>query len=189
MQRMNFRTMAWPAPPRYRLPTLALLACLLTLGWASAQEVGKLLPVEGTPPAPDFTLTDTTGQDHTLSDYRGKVVIVNFWASWCAPCRKEMPSMQRAWEQLQDQQVVLLAVNWGDDLPGVERFIAGLPPLEFPLLFGGDEDMISDWGVRGLPTTLVIDPQGRMALQLIGDAEWDSDEIMAQVLALRDDQS
>jgi len=176
--------------PRQRHHPVMTMLCLMAVCWplwsASAQQVGVLLPVEETPPAPDFTLTDTAGRTHTLSDYQGKVVIVNFWASWCAPCRKEMPSMQRAWEQLQDRDVVMLAVNWGDDMAAVERFIAGLPPLEFPLVLGGDEDMISDWGVKGLPTTLVVDPEGRMALKLIGDAEWDSPEIMEQVLDLRE---
>lgn len=173
--------------PWYHLLHLSL-GLLLLVGSASsrAQQVGVLLPVEDNPPAPDFSLADTTGTSHTLSDYRGKVVIVNFWASWCAPCRKEMPSMQRAWEQLRDQDVVMLAVNWGDDLPAVERFTASLPPLDFPLVLGGDQAMIDAWEVKGLPTTLVVDPQGHLALRLIGDAEWDSPEIMEQVLALHD---
>lgn len=173
---------------RWRTVHLAMgMLCVLLLCSASAQQVGVLLPVEDTPPAPDFSLDDTEGRTHTLSDYQGKVVIVNFWASWCAPCRKEMPSMQRAWEQLRDQDVIMLAVNWGDDMATVERFTAALPPLEFPLVLGGDEDMIGEWDVKGLPTTVVVDPEGRKALRLIGDAEWDSPEIMEQVLALHGD--
>ncbi len=136
--------------------------------------------------APDFSLQDRQGQTHTLADYKGKVVIFNFWATWCAPCVKEMPSMQRAWEQTRDQGVVLLAINWGDDAEAVDVFFEKRmkTPVDFPVLLGGDRAMTSAWGVRGLPTTFVINPEGAIVFEVVGEREWDDPELLQQVLAL-----
>ena len=144
-----------------------------------------LSPLPDKPQAPDFTLQDTDGKEHSLAAYRGKVVIVNFWAVWCLPCRKEMPSMQRAWEQVRDQDVVLLAVNWGDNLKSIGQFRDSLPPMDFPLLVGGDEAMTQAWSVRGLPTTYVINTEGLMVYKLVGETEWDKPEFLDKVLELR----
>ena len=172
--------------------TLMLLAMLGVLVQAQAQSKSAgsatlqvLSPMPDKPQAPDFTLKDTNGKEHSLVDYRGKVVIVNFWAVWCLPCRKEMPSMQRAWEKVRDQDVVILAVNWGDNLESIGKFTASLPPMDFPLLVGGDEAMTQAWSVRGLPTTYVINPEGAMAYKLVGEAEWDKPELLEQVLELK----
>jgi len=179
---------------RYSIATLLIVfLVVLSGGFAQAQKesvanavLRELTPLPDLPPAPDFTLKDMEGNSHTLSAYRGKVVIVNFWATWCLPCRKEMPSMQRAWEQLRAKDVQLLAVNWGDSLNFMEKFRDSLPPMDFPLLHGGDEAMTKAWSVRGLPTTYVIDPQGRMAYKLVGETEWDKPDVMNKVLALKE---
>ena len=109
---------------------LAVMLIFLCLpSWA-----GKgLTPVPDRPAAPELNLVDLDGETHRLSDYHGKVVIVNFWATWCPPCREEMPSMQRAWELLKEEQVVMLAVDVGESEETVFAFL-GLAPVEFPLL-------------------------------------------------------
>jgi peroxiredoxin len=138
------------------------------------------------PQAPNFTLTDLDGQTHTLSDYRGKVIIVNFWAVWCAPCRKKMPSMQRAWKKIRNKNAVTLAANWGDDAESVSKFLESIDvALEFPILLGGDQKMVSAWSVKGLPTTFVIDPEGRIVYKAIGDIEWDDPEILGKILQFK----
>lgn len=174
------------------LHSVLMVLCLAGIGVAQAQTesaakgvLRELTPIPEKTPAPDFTLTDTAGKSHKLSDYKGKVVLVNFWAVWCLPCRKEMPSMQRAWEQVKDKDVIMLAVNWGDTAESIKKFTDSLPPMDFPLLVGGDEAMTKQWSVRGLPTTYVIDPQGRMAYKLVGETEWDKPEILDKVLALK----
>lgn len=152
---------------------------------AGSATLQVLSPMPEKPQAPEFTLKDTNGKEHSLAAYRGKVVVVNFWAVWCLPCRKEMPSMQRAWEKVRDQEVVMLAVNWGDNLESIGKFTDSLPPMDFPLLVGGDEAMTQAWSVRGLPTTYVINPEGQMVYKLVGETEWDKPELLDKVLELR----
>lgn len=139
----------------------------------------KMISIDDKPAAPDFTLTDTSGQVHTLSNYRGKRLIINFWAVWCRPCRKEMPSLQQAWQHLQNDNYIVLAVNWGDDKKSVGLFVDSMTALTFPLLLGGDEAIIEQWSVRGLPTTFVIDTAGRITHRVIGDFAWDSDVVLS----------
>jgi peroxiredoxin len=172
-------------------PYVMLRFCLLlTFLWLpvslSAAGAGPqtLTPVPGLPPAPDFALQDVDGKTWRLSELRGRPVIVNFWATWCPPCREEMPSMQRAWEQLQAEGVVMLAINVGESADTVFQFTANYP-VEFPLLLDLDSAVLGQWPVRGLPATFVIDPQGRIAYRAIGGREWDDPQLLAPVLLLR----
>jgi peroxiredoxin len=152
---------------------------------ATAQKPGAgLTSLLDKPQAPDFQLPDVDGNIHRLSDYRGRVVIVNFWATWCPPCRAEMPSMQRAWEKLQQEEIMMLAVNVGEDEDTIFQFTANYP-VEFPLLMDLDSKIIGEWPVRGLPTTFVVDPQGRLVYRAIGARQWDETELLEQVKALR----
>ena len=163
-----------------------LMAMILAFGaaLAQAQEPGRgLTEIPQRPLAPDFTLRDLDGNRHRLSDYRGRVVIVNFWATWCPPCRAEMPSMQRAWERLRKEGIVMLGIDVGEDEDTVFQFTADYP-VEFPLLLDQDSSVIGRWPVRGLPTTFVVDPQGRLAYRAIGGREWDDPALLEQVRAL-----
>jgi peroxiredoxin len=165
------------------LVTIILLAGFVLP--ALAQQPGKgLTPMQAGMPAPDFELTDIEGTTHRLSDYRDKVVIINFWATWCPPCRAEMPSMDRAWAQLEDEDIVMLAVNVGEDEDTIFQFTANYP-VTFPLLMDRDSKVVEAWPIRGLPTTFVIDPGGRLAYRAIGGREWDDPELLEQVRALR----
>ncbi len=156
-----------------------LFALVCTSLWAGQ----TLTPLPDRPVAPDFALLDLDGEIHRLSDYQGKVVIVNFWATWCPPCRKEMPSMQRAWEQVKDENIVILAVDVGESEETVFAFL-GLAPVEFPLLLDQDSKAITRWPVKGLPTTYVVDPEGRLAYRAIGGREWDDPGLLETVRQL-----
>jgi peroxiredoxin len=158
-----------------------LLLAILSLPTLAAQ---TLTPLEDRPNAPELELPDLDGHVHRLADYRGKVVIVNFWATWCPPCRAEMPSMQRAWEALKDQGIVLLAVNVGEDEDQVFTFTNDYP-VEFPLLLDQDASTTGKWPVRGLPSTYVVDPEGRLVYRAIGGREWDDPKLLAPIRALR----
>ncbi len=160
------------------LITLFLLFCSL------AAEAELLTPVPDRPEAPEFALSELDGTVHQLSDYRGKVVVVNFWATWCPPCRKEMPSMQRAWEQMRKEDMVLLAINAGENRKRVKKYLAS-ESWDFPLLLDPNTLATGHWPVKGLPTTFVIDPQGRFAYQAVGGREWDDPEILQLLRELK----
>lgn len=154
---------------------------------ALSEELHTLVAVPGRPAAPAFNLVDTRGKAHALSAYRGKVVLINFWATWCEPCREEMPALQRAWEQLRDRGGVVLAVNVGDDAPTVDRFLQEVK-VDFPILLGWDDELLAQWSIQGLPMTFIIDPQGRLAYRVAGQLEWNDPALLAKVLALKEER-
>lgn len=135
-------------------------------------------------PAPEFSLPDLDGKLHTLSEYRGKLVVLNFWATWCPPCRYEMPAMQRAWEQVGDEGIVFLGVDVGEDSDTVFTFLADYP-LDFPLLLDEQAKVIEQYPVTGLPTTYIIDPQGRITHRAVGGRAWDDTALLDRLRALR----
>ncbi|WP_456417388.1 TlpA family protein disulfide reductase [Thiolapillus sp.] len=163
-----------------------VLLFLFVLSFAGASHgAGKgltLLPEK--PFVPDFALKDVEGNTHRISDYKGHVIIVNFWATWCPPCRAEMPSMQRAWEQLREEGIMMLAIDVGEDEDTVFEFTASYP-VDFPLLLDMDSTVSEAWEVKGLPTTFVIDQWGRKVYRAIGGREWDDPELLNQVRRLK----
>lgn len=167
--------------PNRNLGLLLFGVMFLLAGGVHAAEA--LTPVAGNPPAPDFTLRDVDGRTHKLSSLRGKVVLINFWATWCPPCRAEMPSMQRAWQKLRAENFAMLAVNVGEDEDMVFGFTTP-EPLEFPLLLDRDSTVVKAWPVRALPTTFIVDPEGRIAFRAIGGREWDHPELIKKIRAL-----
>jgi peroxiredoxin len=160
-----------------------LVVLLLALaGVTHAAET--LARISGNVPAPDFTLQDTSGKTHRLSDYRGRPVIINFWTTWCPPCREELPSMNRAWHQLEHEGVAMLAINMGEDEDTIFIFSADYP-TDFPILMDKSGEVIEQWPVKGLPTTYVVAPDGTIAYRAIGSREWDDSSLLDKVRALK----
>ena len=126
----------------------------LALGMASRP------PVIGSP-APEFQLPDLEGNTTSLSQYRGQVVLLNFWATWCKPCTKEMPAMQAAYDELKDQGLIVLAVNELEDLDRVRGHISEHGHT-FPVVLDHDNRVANMYGVVGLPVTVFIDQTGRI---------------------------
>ncbi len=164
-----------------------VLGLLVALCMAhSADAASQLLhKVDGAPLAEDFELPDLDGNLRKLTDFRGKVVIVNFWATWCPPCRAEIPSMQRAWNILKQQDVMMLAVHVGGNEDKVWTFLTDYS-VEFPVLLDKSSKVSKKWPMIGLPVTFIIDPMGHMALRAIGGREWDDEKLIEQVLGLRE---
>jgi len=148
------------------------------------QAAEPLTPIAGQLLAPDFALQDTEGKTHRLSDYRGKPVIINFWTTWCPPCREELPSMNRAWHQLEQEGIVMLAINMGEDEDTIFIFSADYP-TDFPILMDEAGEVIAQWPVKGLPTTYVVAPDGTFAYRAIGSREWDDKTLLDKVRALK----
>ncbi len=158
--------------------------CVIGTGRAEAPADPQTLPALQEPfPAPDFELRDIDGKVHRLSDYRGKVVVLNFWATWCPPCREEMPSMELARQMIRGEDIVILAVNVGEDEDTIFRF-TGDYPVEFPLLVDREAKVIRSYPVIGLPTTYVIDPRGYVTHRAVGSREWDDPALLDKLRAL-----
>jgi len=136
-------------------------------------------------PAPVLALKDLDGQLHDLASLKGKVVLVNFWATWCPPCRREMPSMDRLARKLAGTPFVALAVDIGEDADTIHTFISQLDATpSFPILLDPHARIMQTWKISGLPTTYLIDSQGRIAYSAVGGREFDHPEIERQVRAL-----
>jgi thiol-disulfide isomerase/thioredoxin len=133
--------------------------------------------------APPLDLKDTSGARHRLADYRGKVVLVNFWATWCEPCREELPSIERLRAALADRPFAVLAVQMGGS-PRTARDIAATLGLRFPLLLDGDSSATSAWHVNTLPTSFLVGPDGTVALSQVGEVDWSSVEWRRKVETL-----
>jgi peroxiredoxin len=166
----------------YMVVALLLVVCKTLI----AETRNQTLP-ELTEPfyAPNFSLQGEEGKTYRLKDYRGKVVILNFWATWCPPCREEMPSMERAWKKVKDDNdIAILAINVGEDADTIFEFM-GHYPVTFPLLMDIDGNVVKQYPVRGLPTTYIIDPAGTVTHRAVGSREWDAPVLLQQLKDLK----
>jgi len=136
-------------------------------------------------PVSDKAFHDPDGGAHHLSDYQGKYILLNFWATWCAPCRKEMPSLDTLQETLGGDTFEVVTIATGrNTLPGITKFFAKADVTHLPVLLDPKQALARDMGVLGLPITMIIDPDGNEIARLRGDADWDSDSALAIFNAL-----
>ncbi len=163
-----------------RLITI-LLGCLYLLSGNSV--AAELEQVEGTPQAPLLKLVDAYGKTHDLTDYKGRVVLVNFWATWCTPCIREMPSMQRLKNLLSQQPFAILAVNMGETEQEVVAFLEKWQ-LNLDVLMDKEGKTLEEWRVYVFPTTFVVGPDGKMHYGLRGVIEWDSSDTVEKIKEL-----
>ena len=159
-------------------PLVALAAAFIAL----AAHAAELKRWEGGA-TPMLALEDLDGRTHRLADYRGKVVLVNFWATWCEPCREEMPSIDRLRSSLKGRPFEVLAVNMAEPLSRIEKFAAAMP-LGFPLLRDRDGTVGKAWKARLLPASYLIDRDGRIRYVAFGELDWASDAVRARVTEL-----
>jgi cytochrome c biogenesis protein CcmG/thiol:disulfide interchange protein DsbE len=145
--------------------------------------LGLHRPVEPSE-APDFALMTLEGQPARLREFRGKLVLLNFWATWCAPCLQEMPSMERLHQTFKHTEFVLLGVSMDRQGEEVAKpFIDNLK-LTFPILLDRTSEVARRYGVRGLPTTYLIDPDGLLIGAVIGARDWHRTEAKALIASL-----
>jgi peroxiredoxin len=131
----------------------------------------------------DFNLPSVDGKQYQLKDFAGKKIIINFWASWCAPCREEIPALNRAWQQLQNHNIAMLAINYGEDLTRVESFLKDYP-IDFTVLLDQHNIASENMQVNVMPTTFIIDENGDILDTILGPRAWDSLEMIERITKL-----
>ncbi len=161
---------------------VVMLLCILAMFSGSAGSA-NLKPYTGPAETPALKLPDLQGKIHDLADYRGKVVLVQFWATYCTPCRKEMPSMNRMQKKLSGVPFKILAVDMGETKAEVNKFVAEVKP-EFTILLDEQGKTIADWRVFAAPSNFIIGPDGKIRYTLYGGVEWDSEKLISQLREL-----
>jgi thiol-disulfide isomerase/thioredoxin len=129
---------------------------------------------QGDPAPPPLQLKDLGGKLRDLGDYKGKVVLLNYWATWCPPCREEMPSMWRLQNEFRGQPFRIIAVNMAETDAEVNTFLPDRMKRDFVVLMDRDGEALKRWKVFAFPTSFVLDKQGRIRYGLFGATEWDS---------------
>lgn len=154
----------------------------------SALRTGDMRPlvVHAAPrDVPEAVLLDAEDGRHALSDWRGRWVLLNFWATWCPPCRHEMPGLDRIEAELGGERFAVLPVATGrNPLPAIRRFYAEAGLAHLPVLRDPDQRLSRAMGVFGLPVTVLLDPEGREVARLTGDAAWDGAAARALLAAV-----
>ncbi len=131
--------------------------------------------------APDFSLPDLGGKSVTLSDFRGKVVLLNFWATWCPPCRREIPSLKRLYQLRKDREFEIVAVSVDKASSSkVASFVASYQ-MSFPVLVNPRGDVGQRYWTRAVPTSFLLDKKGVIRWKVVGPREWDGAETLAKI--------
>ena len=161
----------------------AMVLCLQTSIAVVARE---LKPFTGDPLPPSLALEDLAGRTHTLTDYRGQVVLINFWTTWCPPCIEEMPALQRLKQRMTDRPFQILAVNVKEpkklSVEFLRRFAA-----DFTVLLDPEGTTVRRWRVYVFPASFLIDPNGRIRFAYHGALEWDKGEALRTIERLMPD--
>lgn len=157
------------------LAQLAVAATLLA--WTPFCQAGELRRLEPQA-APALDLPDLVGHRQTLDAWRGQVVLLSFWASWCQPCLEDVPGIQRLAEKMRGQPFVVVGVNVAEAQRKVERTLAQLR-IAFTVLLDEEGATFRAWGGKALPTGVLIDHQGRLRYVGLGPLEWDGAEVVS----------
>ncbi len=160
-----------PAWTRFGLLALLLLAVFAAIT-AEGKPPAKLRAVKHPIPASDFYLRDLDGELVRLSDFRGKVVLLNFWATWCPPCRKEMPAMQQLYQVYKDKGLEIVAVSVDTASTGEVRAFVEELGLTFPVLHDRDSLVSRLYSNPGVPSSYLINAQGKLAYRVLGEYDW-----------------
>ena len=167
---------------------LVTLSCPSFADWQQPELSHKLTPVKQMISASEFDLENMDEEYRKLSSYKGKVVLLNFWATWCPPCIREMPSMERLHQQVAAEDFNVIAINQMENPDDVFAFTGQLEiDPTFEILFDSDSKVSSAYAVRGLPTTYLIDKKGNIRYRAVGGREFDHPEVVKIINDLIDE--
>ncbi len=147
-------------------------------------DMRKLVVASEPSPAPDVTFIAEDGSEVTLADYAGKPVLLNFWATWCAPCRKEMPTLAALQDAMGDKVTVLTVATGRNPPEAITRFFDEIGVTNLPKATDPKQEMARAFGVLGLPITVILDAEGQEIARLQGDADWASLSAQAILMAV-----
>ena len=164
-----------------------MLSVLLLLWTATALPAAELAPLGEDLPTTGFTLPDLQDNPHSLEDYRGKVVLVNFWASWCPSCIYELPVLKHLRETLGDQGFEILTINVGEAKYRVWKYVR-LINFDVPVLLDPHKVLFHDWKLSVLPTSFLIDRGGHIRYRVVAAPDWNSDDTTAIIRNLLQEQ-
>jgi peroxiredoxin len=133
--------------------------------------------------APDFKLSNLEGEDLSLADLEGNMVLLNFWASWCGPCNIEKPSMEKLYQTLKDEGLIIVGVNLREDTSTAENFVEK-HDISFPILLYKTGEVSGKYGVRSIPTSYIIGRDGNAIGGVLGAREWDKEEMVSTLKKL-----
>lgn len=159
---------------------MRFVALLLALALPAAAQ--ELKPWSGGA-APPLELADLKGAKHRLADYRGSVVLINFWATWCAPCRDEMPSIERLRASLEGKRFAVLAVNLAEPQSRIVSFLEKVP-VSFTVLLDRDTRTAKAWEAKLLPATYIVGPDGKIRYRYLGERDWSKPEVRKAIVDL-----
>jgi thiol-disulfide isomerase/thioredoxin len=159
---------------------VALLLAVMAAVAAGQDEFkpGEFIPLAPPQPAPEVAFTDTAGNPAALADFKGKLLLVNLWATWCQPCLREMPSLEKLQESQGDQLIVAALSEDRGGAKVVEPFVAKLGLAKVKVYLDPKSEVGHAFAVRGLPTTVVIDAEGQLVGRIEGAAEWDMPKML-----------
>jgi thiol-disulfide isomerase/thioredoxin len=167
-----------------RLGRIAALLGLAAAAWlaASASVAKELRPWNGGA-TPALVLKDLEGREHRLADYKGKVVVLNFWATWCEPCRDEMPAFNRLKARMSHAPFAIIGINMAEGEPRINEFLKQVP-VDFSILLDRDGAVSKAWRVRLLPYTVVLGPDARIRYTALGELDWSAPDVEAKLRQL-----
>ncbi len=167
---------------------LLLISFSINADWQQPELSHNLTVVRSVVPAADFELQNMDEEIVKLTDFRGKVVLINFWATWCPPCIREMPSMERLQQKVEADDFKVIAINQMESPDDVFAFTGQLEmDPTFEILFDANSKVSQNYAVRGLPTTYLIDKKGNIRYRAVGGREFDHAEVVKIIKQLIDE--
>jgi thiol-disulfide isomerase/thioredoxin len=174
-------------PVRRRVLALVLAAGGFGLAMQAARAAHMVRPWASGRAAPPLELADLDGRRWNLAAQHGRVVVLNFWATWCEPCRTEMPTLELLQQRHEHAGLVVIAVNFKESAPAIRRFL-DVQPVSIPILLDADGDATSAWTPRVFPTTVLVDRQGQPRTTVLGEMDWmggEAEGLLRPLLARR----